>query len=169
MKIVDAFSKYDDVVKALDKHGVFLTVKSREGKLNAMTIGWALMGIMWRKPILMVAVRSSRYTFGLLENAADFTVTVPYSDMSKQLTYFGTHSGSNIDKFKESGLSTISGKNVTSPIVDIKDSRAYECRIVQKTPMDKDRLDIQYDQTIYQDKIYHTYFFGEIVACYEMR
>ncbi|MBU0744340.1 MAG: flavin reductase [Gammaproteobacteria bacterium] len=168
MNTIDAFYKYENIIKSLDENGAFLTVKSREGKLNSMTIGWALLGIMWRKPILMVAVRPSRYTFELIENADDFTVTFPYSDVSKQLTFFGTHSGRSMDKFKESGLTTLASKNVKSPIIDIKDSRSYECKIVQKTAMDKDRLDLQYNQMVYQDNIYHTYFFGEVVACYEM-
>jgi flavin reductase (DIM6/NTAB) family NADH-FMN oxidoreductase RutF len=43
------------------KQGAFLTVKSGEA-LNTMTIGWATIGHVWRKPIMMVAVRLSRHT-----------------------------------------------------------------------------------------------------------
>jgi len=168
MSIVDWFSRYDDVIEVLNKQGAFLTVKDRLGKLNTMTIGWAFLGVMWRDPVFMVVVRPTRYTFRLLENADDFTVTVPFSDMSKQLNFCGTSSGSNVDKFKECGLTTISAQNVKSPVIEIKNSRQYECKIVQISAMDKNRLNLQYDMEIYQDKSYHTYFFGKIVACYEM-
>ena len=53
--------------------GAFLTVKAGEA-LNTMTIGWATIGIVWSRPIFMVAVRLSRHTFSLIEEADDFTV-----------------------------------------------------------------------------------------------
>lgn len=168
MNAVDPFSRSEDIIKILNKQGVFLTVKDRSGILNTMTIGWALFGIIWREPTCMIAVKSSRYTFKLLENADDFTVAIPFTDMKKQLVFCGTHSGSNTDKYKECGLNTTLAKNVVSPIIDLKSSRQYECKIVQMTAMDKNRLDSQYQKTIYQDGAYHTYYFGKIVACYEI-
>jgi hypothetical protein len=46
------------------KKGAFLTVKAGDA-VNTMTIGWATMGHIWRKDVLMVAVRKSRHTFGI--------------------------------------------------------------------------------------------------------
>jgi flavin reductase (DIM6/NTAB) family NADH-FMN oxidoreductase RutF len=166
--ITNYFSRYEEIIKNLHSQGAFLTVKDRSGRVNIMTIGWGLLGIVWRDPIFMVAVRPSRHTFGLLENADDFTVTIPFSDVSKQLIYCGTHSGSKVDKFKETDLQTVLARNVSSPVVEIKDSRHYECKIVQISAMDKNRLNAQYDAKQYQDHSYHTYFFGKIVACYEI-
>jgi flavin reductase (DIM6/NTAB) family NADH-FMN oxidoreductase RutF len=166
--ITDYFSRYEEIIKKLRSQGAFLTVKDRSGRVNVMTIGWGLMGIMWRDPVFMVAIRSNRYTFGLLENADDFTVTIPFSNMSEQLVYCGTHSGSKVDKFKECNLRTMLAENINSPVLEIKNSRQYECKIVQMSAMDKNRLNSQYDIDLYQDHSYHTYFFGKIVACYEM-
>ncbi len=167
MDTANYFSACDKVMKVLSTQGAFLTVKDRTGKVNVMTIGWALLGIVWRDPILMVAVRPSRYTFGLLENADDFTVTIPFSDMGKELVFCGTYSGSKVDKFKEGGLNTIFAKKVNSPIIDIKNARHYECKIVQMSALDKKRLNGQYDEKLYQDRQYHTYYFGKISDCYE--
>ena len=74
------------------KKGAFLTVKSGEA-INTMTIGWATIGHVWRKPIMMVAVRLSRHTFGMIETAEDFTVSIPASDMKEELMFCGTKSG----------------------------------------------------------------------------
>ena len=157
-----------DIAKeAMDtiKKGAFLTVKAGKD-MNTMTIGWATMGHIWRKDVLMVAVRKSRHTFGLIEKADNFTVSVPTSDYKKEVLFCGTKSGREFDKFKECNLKTAPGKSVDSPIIDIPGYH-FECRIVYKTAMDPQFLDAAYDSSLYSDKDYHTLYFGEITACYK--
>jgi len=167
MQSVNQFKKIDDILENVSK-GVFLTVKNRQGELNTMTIGWLMSGIVWSVPTLMVAVRSNRYTFKLIENAEDFTVTIPFSDMNEQLVFCGTHSGCDTDKLKACSLVTLPAQKVASPVIAAKTARYYECKIVQATAMDKNRLAPKCDQEFYKDKAYHTYYFGEVVACYEV-
>ena len=147
------------------KKGAFLTVTSG-GMLNTMTIGWATFGYIWRKPVMMVAVRLSRHTFGIIENAQDFTVTVPLMDMLKETNFCGTHSGRNVDKFQACQLETADSRHVVSPIIKTS-GRHYECKIIHRSAMDPARLDGDYDAAIYPKKDYHTLYFGEILACYE--
>ena len=92
----------EENIKKIRK-GAFLTVKAGKA-LNTMTIGWATFGFIWQKPIMMVAVRSSRHTFGIMEAAEDFTVTVPTGDMGKETTFCGTKSGRDVNKFKMCNL-----------------------------------------------------------------
>jgi len=147
------------------KRGAFLTVQSGT-KRNTMTIGWATFGVVWGKPIMMVAVRSSRHTFGIIEEAGDFTVTVPAEDMHKEIAYCGSKSGRDADKFKMCNLETADSRQVTSPIIKTR-GRHYECKIIYKSAMDPARLDKDYDSALYPKKDYHTLYFGEILACYE--
>ena len=79
MKRIDYMAVAQQAVTQI-KNGAFLTVKSGEA-INTMTIGWATIGYVWRKPIVMIAVRLSRHTFSIIEMAEDFTVSIPYSDM----------------------------------------------------------------------------------------
>ena len=58
------------------KQGAFLTVKAKR-HCNTMTIGWATIGIIWQRPIFMIAVRDSRHTFTLIEKTDNFTVSIP--------------------------------------------------------------------------------------------
>lgn len=67
-----------DVLMERIKKGAFLTVKA-DGIINTMTIGWATIGYLWQRPVFMVAVRDSRYTFKLIEKTGNFTVTIPKS------------------------------------------------------------------------------------------
>jgi flavin reductase (DIM6/NTAB) family NADH-FMN oxidoreductase RutF len=146
--------------------GAFLTVKAGDA-LNTMTIGWAMIGIVWGKPIMLVAVRLSRHTFTIIEQAADFTVSVPLVDMSDELTFCGTQSGRDYDKFAECNLKLAAGQMVTSPIINVPGLH-YECKIVYKSAMDPAFLDQAYDAAIYPAQDYHTQYFGEIVDCYEI-
>lgn len=164
MKEVDFMAVYEGVMKQI-KEGAFLTVKAGE-ELNTMTIGWATIGVAWRKPVMMVMVRNSRHTFGLIEKAADFTVSVPTGDMKKEIAFCGTKSGRDVDKFTECRLKTEPGLRVASPIIRTPGIH-FECRIVYKHAIDPTHLTREYDP-IYPEKDYHTLYFGEIQACYEV-
>jgi flavin reductase (DIM6/NTAB) family NADH-FMN oxidoreductase RutF len=164
MKDLNYMSIAEDAMSKIKK-GAFLTVKAA-GALNAMTIGWATFGVIWQKPIMMVAVRSTRHTFGIIEKAQDFTVTIPSGDVSKAIAFCGTKSGRDVDKFKMCNLETADGRNVASPIINVPGIH-YECKIVYKSAMNPSHLDKSYDKDLYPKKDYHTLYFGEILACYE--
>lgn len=163
MTEVDYLSVAEEVMNKIKK-GAFLTVKAGD-RLNTMTIGWATIGICWRKPIFMIAVRDSRHTFTIIEDAADFTVSIPFADKQKEIAYCGTRSGRDRDKYKECGLSVVDGRTVVSPIVDVAGLH-FECRIVYKSAMDPAQL-VAEVEALYPDKDYHTLYFGEITACYQ--
>jgi flavin reductase (DIM6/NTAB) family NADH-FMN oxidoreductase RutF len=164
MRDVDFMGVYEQAMRQI-MEGAFLTVKVGT-ELNTMTIGWATIGFAWRKPILMVMVRNSRHTFSIIEKAADYTVSVPNGNMKKAIAFCGTKSGRDVDKFKECGLKILPGRQVISPIIDIPGIH-FECRIVYKNAIDPTSLTPEYDP-IYPDKDYHTLYFGEIQACYEL-
>lgn len=149
------------------KKGAFLTVKAGD-IVNTMTIGWATIGYIWQRPVFMVAVRDSRYTFTLLEKTDNFTVSIPAGDnYNKAVAFCGTKSGREHDKFKECNLSIKQAKNIESPIIDIPGVH-YECKIVYKSAMDSSFLDSDLEK-LYPQKDYHTLYFGEILDNYETK
>jgi flavin reductase (DIM6/NTAB) family NADH-FMN oxidoreductase RutF len=146
------------------EEGAFLVVKGKE-RANVMTIGWAMLGVVWRKPTLMVAVRTSRHTYELIEQADSFTVSFPADDRKKEINLCGSKSGRDLDKFKECGLATVPAGKVSAPVLKIP-GQHFECRIVYKTPMDPKALSPDLGN-IYPAKDYHTLYFGEILASYQ--
>lgn len=165
MKHLDYMAVADQAMSQITK-GAFLTVKA-DGQLNTMTIGWAMIGVVWSKPIMMVAVRDSRHTFGIIEKAADFSVSIPQDKMTKELAFCGTKSGRDYDKFEKCGLTAASAQKIVSPIIQVPGIH-YECRIVYKSAMDPAFLDAAYDRDLYPEKDFHTLYFGEILECYEI-
>lgn len=88
MKDADYMAVAHEAMHKIEK-GAFPTVRAGR-RLNTMTIGWATIGFCWRKPILMVAVRDSRHTYTIIEDAADFTVSIPSGGMQEAIMFCGT-------------------------------------------------------------------------------
>ena len=150
------------VLKQLEG-GAFLVVKGKD-RMNVMTIGWAMLGVVWSRPSMMVAVRNSRFTHGVIGEADSFTVTIPTGDMKKEITFCGSKSGRDVDKFKECRLATNQAQKVSTPVLKVPGYH-FECRIVYKTPMDPKSLSPDLEK-IYPAKDYHTLYFGEIMVSY---
>ncbi len=145
--------------------GAFLTVKDGE-KVNTMTIGWGNIGIVWNKPIFMVAVRYSRYTYNLLEGSKEFTVSIPINkELKKELAYCGKYSGRDVDKFKECNLTMIEGQKVSAPIIGECELH-YECKVAYQQAMEPATLAKDIKEKFYTNNDYHVLYFGEIVDSY---
>ncbi|MBU4349912.1 flavin reductase family protein, partial [bacterium] len=154
MKNVNYLSVAEEVIQQIKSKGAFLVTKSKDGKkINVMTIGWAAIGYMWRKPIMTVMVRKSRFTHGIIEKASSFTVSIPGEDLGKALNFCGTKSGRDVDKFKEYKLSVVPAQKVDTPIINISGFH-YECKIVYKSKMNPDFLCKEYKEDVYADNDY---------------
>ena len=165
--MIKEFNYNENLEKVLSqiKKGAFLTVKSGD-KINTMTIGWASFGVSWNKPIMMVMVRKSRYTYDLIENVDNFTVSVPIDiDLRKALTYCGTYSGRDVDKIKEMNLTLKKSKKIDAPIIK-NCNYHYECKILYSQKMNPDALDVNVLNKNYPIDDYHTFYVGEILQSY---
>ena len=154
----------EEFISNLEDGGEFLMAKSAE-KTNIMTIGWANIGRIWTKPIMMVAVKKSRFTFDIIDKANSFTINIPITDMRKVLTFCGTKSGRDFDKFKECNLTFVPAQKVETPIIEIW-GYYFECKIVCKNEINPEYLAKKYRKSYYSDEDYHILYFGEILACY---
>jgi len=149
----------------LHTQGAFLTVKYGE-KINTMTISWGNVGYEWNRPIFMVLVRKSRYTFDLIDNSDNFTVSIPLSkDLKNALAICGSKSGRDIDKFEECNLTLEKSKRVDTPIISECELH-YECKIVYKQEMNPKLLSKDIIDSSYKTGDYHTLYYGEIVSTY---
>lgn len=164
----EAANYYEFTPQMLEQlpRGAFLSVKSGD-KINTMTIGWGAIGCIWFKPILMVMVRYTRYTYELMEQASEFSVCVPLdNNFKKELGVAGTKSGRDIDKFQELNLTIGSGRATNAPVID-QCGLVYECRTVFRQEMNPEYLDPAIKAKYYSDDNYHVLYFGEIVASYK--
>ena len=164
MKEINYLDALKTTTECLSGGGVFLTVKG--DKANTMTIGWASIGYMWKRPVFTVLVRPQRHTFEMIQAADSFTVSVPTKNaLKKELAFAGTKSGRDYDKFDGHGLTAAPAQAVDAPIVK-ECGLHFECRKLLTQDMTPDRMDPELVNGIYAPKDFHTMFFGEIVRCY---
>ena len=151
MKKVNYLSITEEVLQQIKSKGAFLVAKSTDDKkINVMTIGWAAIGYMWRKPIMTVMVRESRFTHCIIEKASSFTVSIPRDGLEEALSFCGTKSGRDFDKFKQCKLSVVPAQKVNTPIIDLPGFH-FECKIVYKNKMEADFLCKEYREYLYSD------------------
>lgn len=151
--------------RKLEKPGLLLVSTDKEGKSNVMAIGWGLIGIFWAKPVFLVAVRPSRYTFKFIEDSNEFTVNVPKDGMDDVVEYCGTVSGRQHDKFKECKLTLKKAKKVRVPV--IKECKIhYECKVIHKVKVNPELIPTSVKLIYYPMDDYHKLYFGEILEVY---
>ncbi len=147
----------------LAKDWMLLTAgENRPGRFNSMTIAWGLLGTMWARPVVLVAVRRSRYTYEMMEDGDCFTVTAfpeKHRDILKRL---GKVSGYDGDKMTGCGLTPEASKTVPTPVFR-EAELAIECRKVYTTPLDPARILSEPVSDIYVEGDYHTFYFGEVL------
>jgi flavin reductase (DIM6/NTAB) family NADH-FMN oxidoreductase RutF len=145
--------------------GLLLTSIGKNGEKNIMTIGWGLTGILFRKPVFMVAVRKSRHTYKLLNENGVFTVNVPGEGLKEAIDFCGEKSGRDYDKFKELNLTAKKGYEVEAPIIE-ECKIHFECKVVAVTDIKKEDTSKEVLESVYPSGNYHRLYYGEILKIY---
>lgn len=142
--------------------GILMTSVSQAGTPNIMTLGWGLYGWEYRShPVAVIAVRPDRYTFRLLEEVREFTLCVPTNKITDAVSFCGTKSGRDYDKFTETGLTAIPSTHVKPPC--IKECPIHvECRIYHRG-----QLLTEANRKKPPERL-HTIYYGEVLGTYKM-
>jgi flavin reductase (DIM6/NTAB) family NADH-FMN oxidoreductase RutF len=142
-----------------------LTSKA-DGKINAMTVSWGGVGVLWGKNVVTVYVRKTRYTKELLDAGDYFSLTFFNENEPKYknaLKYLGAASGHDEDKIKTAGL-TIAHKNRV-PYID-EGNFVILCQKMASIEMPSDKLPEDIREKWYADGNDHTIYIGEIKGLY---
>lgn len=54
---------------------------------NTMTIGWGMIGTIWRKKTFIVYVKPTRYTYDFMEKNDYFTISFYKNEFHNQMVY----------------------------------------------------------------------------------
>jgi flavin reductase (DIM6/NTAB) family NADH-FMN oxidoreductase RutF len=106
-----------------------VTCCDKEGKPNIITIAW-LVPISASPPLLGMSIRQTRFSYKLIKETGEFVINVAPFEIAKQVLYCGRKSGSQLEKFTETGLTPLPARKVRPPI--IQECLAHiECRVTQ--------------------------------------
>jgi flavin reductase (DIM6/NTAB) family NADH-FMN oxidoreductase RutF len=114
---------------------------------NIITLGW-VMFCSGEPPMLAISVGKTRHSHKLIAETREFVCAFPGADLATEMLYCGTHSGRDVDKFKETGLTPVPAKKVQPPLI-AECLANFECRV-----------------TAAVDAGDHTVFIGTIVAAW---
>jgi len=164
-KAVSYDYRLDETLALLRNPGLLLASTKESGESNVMTIGWGTIGTIWSKPVFLVLVRPSRYTYEFIEDSGVFTVNVPTEDLRRWVTICGTRSGRDIDKFGDYEMNISPAKTVETMTIDAC-PLVYECEVVHHHDLVPAHLAPEIEAGSYGGSDYHRVYYGEIRGCY---
>ncbi len=135
-----------------------------ENKSNAMTASWGGFGHLWNKNVAFVFVRPQRYTDEFIQNEERFALVFLKKEYKSAHSVYGSKSGRDCDKEKETGLTPAFVGGVPAY------EEAEYVIVLRKLYMDNLKEDGFIDKQMlsnYPDKDFHHVYVAEIEAVYQ--
>lgn len=128
---------------------------------NTMTASWGGVGVLWNKPIAIAYVRPTRHTYGFMENAEYFTLSVLPEQYRGALKLCGTVSGRDTNKFESAGLTVYDVDGVPA----VEEARLIlVCRKLYAQDMKPENFVDPALLSHYKANDFHRQYVGEIVT-----
>ncbi len=152
----------ESAFKLIGKDWMLITAGEIDS-FNTMTASWGGLGEIWFKPACFCVIRPQRHTFDFMEKGDSFTLCFFDQKHRKALEYCGSHSGRDVNKVKETGLTPLCFE---SGAVYFDEARiVLECRKMYFQDIDPKNF---IDPTIadaYPENDYHRMYIGEVTKC----
>lgn len=136
-----------------------------ENGFNAMTASWGGLGVIWNKNVVTIYVRPQRYTNEFIERSDTFTLSFFEECYRPALQVYGSKSGRDIDKEKETGLTLVKEKDITyfreAKLVIV--CKKQYCGAIKKEGFVFESVEKQH----YPQEDYHIVYIGEIIKILE--
>lgn len=112
---------------------VMVSLADKNGKSNIITIAWAGT-VCTNPPMVSISVRPERYSYPILKETGEFVINLTTKELAFATDYCGVKSGRDVDKFKETRLTAIPGKEVKAPLI-AESPVNIECRVREVLPL----------------------------------
>ncbi|MCP4639940.1 MAG: flavin reductase family protein [bacterium] len=107
------------------EQAAIIVAKDEEGKHNPFTVGW-IMPVSMDPPMWAFCAARERYTLEAIRLSKSFVISFPSSEMAEAASFFGSHSGRDMDKLKEFGAEVEPATKIDSVL--FRDAVAnFEC------------------------------------------
>ena len=144
----------------LSKEWALVTAGSKS-KCNTMTVSWGGVGVLWGKNVIYIFIRDSRYTKEFIDNGDFFSISFLDNAYRDALNYCGAHSGRDVDKFEEAGLTPAFRHSIPYPD---EANFVILCKKMAAVPITEDSFtDSSISKKWYADGDMHTMYVGEII------
>jgi flavin reductase (DIM6/NTAB) family NADH-FMN oxidoreductase RutF len=156
----------ENVFKLVNKDWSVIT-SGDSAHYNSMIASWGGWGILFEKPVAWCFLRSSRYTLELIKKHHTYTMAYFDDSWRDRIILFGTKSGRDSDKMKETTLTMM---RTPSGNITYKEAKLIiECTLIELTTVSPDDFLVQSNKDFIMDAYketndYHKLVFGEITA-----
>jgi flavin reductase (DIM6/NTAB) family NADH-FMN oxidoreductase RutF len=149
------------VFKLIGKDWMLITAGD-EGDFNSMTASWGGLGFLWGRPVSFIFVRPQRFTFEFVERSTHYTLSFFDETYRDALNYFGTHSGRDVDKVAQTGLTPVAGK--TGAVYFAEARLVLECKTLYGQDLvEQSFWEHEICEQAYKAGDYHRMYVGEVV------
>ena len=115
-----------------------ITCGTVQGESNIIAVSFC-MPVSKVPPMLACAVGHGSHSCGIIDRTGEFVVNVPPRDLKREIYYCGFHSGKQVNKFQETGLTPQAARQVDVPVIG-ECAAHMECRVEQVTDAGDKRI-----------------------------
>lgn len=138
-----------------------LVTAGSKARANTMTVSWGGVGVLWGKNVTYIFIRESRYTKELIDAGEFFSLSFFDEQYKNSLSYCGSHTGKDNNKFEEAGLTPAFRHSIPYPD---EANLVILCKKMAAVPITEDTfLEKDIMNKWYSDKDMHTMYVGEII------
>lgn len=162
-KEFDLVSSNFNPFKEIGKDWMLITAGD-ENSFNTMTASWGGVGVMWHKNVANIVIRPQRYTLGFIESSDYYTICFFDEKYREALKYCGSHSGKDVDKIKETGLTPMFIEGTTA---FEEASTVLVCKKLYRQELTDDCILDKSLMSNYVNNDFHISFVGEITKAFK--
>lgn len=149
----------------INQEWALLTV-GEKSNFNTMTIGWGGLGTIWKKPVVTVYVKPTRYTYEFMENNEYFTISFYDENYKDDLSVLGTKSGRDLDKI---ALTKLTPEFLENAIFFKEAKITIVCKKIYFQDLDITKVPQYALDRYYQTEPIHRMYIGEVIDIIDRR
>lgn len=162
-KEISTYKIEENVIDLIAKQWMLITAGNKDS-YNTMTAAWGGFGFLWNTPVAYIFIRPQRFTFEFAENNDDFTLSFFEKKYKNILSYCGTHSGKEVDKVKETGLTV---KQTDAGNIYFEEAKlVVECKKLYYHDVNPENFNDRLINRNYPNKDYHRMYIGKVMKCW---
>lgn len=146
----------------------FVVTAGKDSSFNQMTISWGALGHIWQYPAATMYIRKSRYTYKFLTDNKYYTLCAFDEEYRDKVKYIGSHTGSKVDKIKETGLTPLKTELGSTYYAEarlvIECEKMYTSDIIPANILDEEAR-----KSYKGAEDQHTMFIGKIINVWEKK
>lgn len=167
LKKVSPGSLSMNVFEAIGHQWMLITAGNRE-ESNTMTASWGGVGVLWGQPSATAYIRPQRYTKAFVDQEEYFTLSFLPEVYRTALSWCGTNSGRDGDKWSASGLHPAFTESGVPYVAEAELVLVVKKQFCQQMA-EECILDAEAKEKHYPQQDYHYMYIGRIVEAYQAR